>query len=63
VEGYNYGPYQATAENIKRMRRGSAPIGWDGYSIELHHIDGIQNSFKDYIPVSRTLHMAIHTFF
>ena len=62
VENQDYGSYVATAENLARMRRGSAPIGWDGFSVELHHIEGIVNDFKNYVPVSRTLHMAIHTF-
>ena len=62
VENADYGSYVATAENIARMRRGSAPIGWDGFSVELHHVDGIKNNFDKYIPVSRTLHEAIHVF-
>jgi len=62
VENMDYGSYVATADNIARMRRGSAPIGWDGYSVELHHLEGIANDFMKYIPVSKTLHDAIHVF-
>ena len=58
----DYRSYVATAKNIARMKRGRAPIGWDGFSVELHHVEGIAKNFKNYIPVSRTLHMAIHTF-
>lgn len=42
------------------MLQGKAPIGWDGYSVQLHHWQGIANNFKDYSPVSRTLHILIH---
>ena len=58
--GQNYGAYEATKENIDRMLRGSAPIGWDGASVELHHWLGVANDFFNYSPVSRTLHHFIH---
>ena len=60
VEGQNYGAYTATPENIARMKRGVAPIGWDGYSVQLHHWSGIANDFYNYSPVSWTLHQLIH---
>ena len=60
VEGQNYGAYTATPENIARMKRGAAPIGWDGYSVQLHHWAGIANDFYNYTPVSWTLHQLIH---
>lgn len=56
----NYGAYVATEDNIDRMSRGAAPIGWDGKSVHLHHWDGIANDFYNYSPVSRTLHRIIH---
>ena len=55
--------FTATPENMARMKRGSAPIGWDGYSVELHHPNGIKNDFYNFVEVSKTLHNAIHTFF
>ena len=58
----DYGSYVATEDNINRMLQGKAPYGWDGYSVHLHHLQGIQNDFYNYIPVSRTLHEAIHMF-
>ena len=58
--GKNYGAYVATEDNINRMSRGAAPIGWDGKSVHLHHWDGITNDFYNYSPVSRTLHRIIH---
>ncbi len=61
ITDQDYGAYTATLENIKRMRRGTAPIGWDGYSVQLHHWSGIANDFYDYSPVSRTLHQMIHS--
>ena len=60
VEGEDYGAYVATPDNINRMARGTAPVGWDGYSVQLHHWDGIANDFYNYSPVSRTLHIIIH---
>ena len=60
IEDRDYGSYVATANNIARMRRGSAPIGWDGYSVQLHHWLGIANDFSSYSPVSKTLHQLIH---
>ena len=56
----DYGAYVATQDNINRMNRGLAPIGWDGYPVHLHHWDGIANNFYNYSPVSRTLHQIIH---
>ena len=55
--------FTATPENMARMKRGVAPIGWDGYSVELHHPNGIKNDFYNFVEVSKTLHDAIHTFF
>ncbi len=56
----DYGAYIASEQNIARMRRGTAPIGWDGYSVQLHHWDGIANDFYNYSPVSKTLHDWLH---
>ncbi len=58
----NYGSYTATIENINRMKKGKAPIGWDGYSVTLHHWKGIANDFYDYSPLSRTLHQMLHKY-
>ena len=60
--GTRFDAFMATDDNIARMVKGKAPIGWDGKSVELHHIDGIKNNFYNYTPVSRTLHQAIHVF-
>ena len=61
--GMRFDSFTATPENMARMKRGSAPIGWDGYSVELHHPNGIKNDFYNFVEVSKTLHNAIHTFF
>ena len=61
IEDADYGAYTATAENISRMKRGVAPIGWDGYSVQFHHWEGIANDFYNYSAVSRTLHQIIHS--
>ena len=55
-----YGAYIATSKNIDRMTKGLAPIGWDGYSVQLHHVNGIANGFYNYIPLSRTAHILTH---
>ena len=61
IEGQNYGAYTASADNITRMSKGLAPIGWDGKSVQLHHWQGISVDFYDYSPVSATLHRLIHS--
>ena len=34
---HDYECFVATDMNINRMLQGKAPIGWDGYSVQLHH--------------------------
>ena len=34
---HDYESFVATDMNINRMLQGKAPIGWDGYSVQLHH--------------------------
>ncbi len=46
---YKYNPI-----DIERMKTGRAPIGPDGHSMELHHIDRTQNG--GLTPMSRTDH-------
>ena len=57
----DYGAYTATTDNIKRMKRGLAPLGWDNKSVQLHHWSGVAIDFYDYSPVSYTLHRLIHS--
>ena len=61
-EDVDYGAYKATMKNIERMASGKAPIGWDGYSVTLHHWKGIANDFYDFSPVTRTFHIYIHKY-
>ena len=61
AKGQDYGAYTATTQNIDRMRKGLAPIGWDGKSVNLHHWNGIANDFYNYSPVSSTLHRLLHS--
>ena len=42
------GTYDVTQDNVKRMLRGSAPIGTDDLPVALHHNKGIANDFFDY---------------
>ncbi|WP_236643999.1 RHS repeat-associated core domain-containing protein [Sorangium cellulosum] len=54
----NTGNY--SAENLARMRSGKAPIGSDGYPMELHHrtplAEGGTNAFDNLTPLTRTEH-------
>ena len=52
--------YKATKKNIKRMNRGLAPKGYDGKSVELHHIKGILNDFDDIVQIQRSHHILYH---
>ena len=53
--------YDLTPDNVFRMSKGRAPIGIDGYPIELHHIDGIANG--DAIrAMTKTSHTILHKF-
>ena len=54
--------YSATDDNISRMVKGNAPIGWDGKSVELHHVEGIAINIDNFVEVTRTTHEAVHTF-
>ncbi len=53
------GAYVATEDNIKRMKSGLAPIGWDKKSVQLHHWQGIANDINDFSPLSQTVHLKI----
>ena len=46
---------------INRMQKGLAPIGPDGFSVELHHPYGRSgDNFFIFAPVTRTEHRLIH---
>src|SRR5207245_8175321 len=53
-------PVKYTAEQLARMRRGQAPIGPDGFPMEIHHklelAAGGQNSFENFDFLTRTAH-------
>ena len=47
--------------DLERMQKGLAPIGCDGYPMELHHINGRKGSnFYIFEPLTRTEHRYIH---
>lgn len=46
--------YKDNPDNLDRMKAGKAPIGNDGFSMELHHKGGTPNSTL--IPLTRTEH-------
>ena len=50
----NPGRYSDTAANLERMKLGKAPIGNDGFPMELHHPGGDPNA--TFIPMTRTDH-------
>ena len=49
--GTRFDSFTATPENMVRMKRGTAPLGWDGYSVELHHPNGIKNDFHNFVEI------------
>lgn len=53
--------YDLTDENVLLMKRGKAPYGFDGNKIELHHLDGIDNSTR-IVPLTKTSHVILHKF-
>ena len=56
---YNSSAY--SAPNVSRMRKGRAPIGSDGYSMELHHPYGRKGkNYYIFYPVTYTQHKWIH---
>ncbi len=56
----NTGKYKLTPENIKRMELGKAPIGNDGYSVNLHHVFGKKVDQYNFIELTRTEHILFH---
>ncbi len=56
-----YNPGNYTATDLSRMSKGRAPIGKDGFSMELHHPNGRKgDNFFDFYALTRTEHRAIH---
>ena len=53
--------YDLSDANVALMRKGRAPIGYDGYRIELHHVEGIRNS-SVIRPISHTSHVILHKY-
>ena len=54
------GTYKLTSQNYCRMLRGKAPIGTDGYSVQLHHYRGISNDFYAYGEILRSEHTSFY---
>ena len=52
--------YKATATNLERMKNGKAPIGFDGKSVELHHIKGFKNDPYSIVQIQRSDHILFH---
>ena len=53
-------PKKYTPEQLARMRQGQAPIGQDGFPMEVHHktplAEGGENSFENFDFSTRTGH-------
>ena len=50
-----------SSSNVDRMKKGLAPIGIDGYSMELHHPEGRNGeNYWNFYPVTYTEHKKIH---
>ena len=52
--------YDFTDNNRDRMRKGNAPIGVDGKSVHLHHVQGKANNMYDFIELSASAHKNFH---
>ena len=50
--------YAPTEDNLKRMEKGRAPIGYDGDPIELHHL--IQSESGSVVEISGSMHRENH---
>lgn len=53
--------YELSPENQALMAKGKAPIGYDGYRIELHHVGGIKNS-AEIVPMTKASHAILHKY-
>jgi hypothetical protein len=54
-------PNSYSFNDLYRMKQGLAPIGADGFSMELHHPFGRKNGYFYVIePLTRTEHRWIH---
>ena len=53
--------YDLTEENVALMAKGKAPYGFDGHKIQLHHVNGIENS-DIIVPMTRASHTILHKF-
>lgn len=49
--------------NLNRMQKGKTPIGYDGKKVELHHVEGIKNSFENVVQIQRTDYIRFHKLF
>ena len=47
-------------DNYERMKRGLAPIGYDGKSVELHHVVGKKNDIYNFVEMTATDHQEFH---
>ena len=56
----NTGKYEISNFNISRMSKGKAPIGYDGRSVELHHIYGKHYDMNSFVQLTRSEHIAFH---
>ena len=52
--------YDLTQDNISRMKKGLAPIGNDGKSVELHHVVGKKNDIYNFVEMTATDHQKFH---
>lgn len=52
--------YKTSPENLARMARGKAPIGYDGQRVVLHHVKGIANDINDFVEMGAKFHRNYH---
>ena len=55
--------YKITDENIALMKKGNAPIGYDGERVVLHHVKGIANDMNSFVEIGAKAHREFHKTF
>lgn len=49
-------------DNLNRMKKGNAPIGFDEKPVELHHVKGIKIDPNYIVQIQKSDHIKFHQF-
>ncbi len=47
-------------DNFRKMKKGKAPIGYDGEKVVLHHVRGIAKDINNFVEIGGSAHRAFH---